>query len=312
MPVNSSNSDEPPAENPILTAYESFVSSTPLVTRTILNVLVVSYLGSWIVEPNYGLACIPQFVVHYYEIYRLITSVVVNQTLFSVLFASLSFVRTGKILEESLGSASVAWLCLAVFTLLTNSIFLGIQLIGSYVTSDSSLLLTSSSGIWVVLFGLISMECCHAAQYQNTRKLILFDVPTIYYPLALLVLFSLFSGRFQLSYAISTALGYGLGKGKLESLKLRPIFAKALEESSFFLNTRLSQRGWISGPGASGMAAWSQLENNDSGGNQRVSNDFMFRVLKILFSVSHAGGLFLVTDVIVVQLAGIPTGRATT
>jgi len=42
------------------------------------------------------------------------------------------------------------------------------------------------------------------------------------------------------------------------------------------------------------MAAWSQLENNDSGGNQRVSNAFVFRVLEMLLSVSHASVLFLV------------------
>jgi len=253
----------PPQDNPILTAYEKFVADTPVVTRTILNVLVVSYILSYIVDLKFAMACIPEFMLRYYEIYRLVTPVFVNQTLFSVLFAGLSFVQTGKLLEESLGSAAMAWLCLVVFTLATNTLFVALYILGFYMTGDSSMLLSSSSGMWVILFGLISMECCHAAQYQPKRRLFFFEVPTIYYPPALLALFSLFSGHFQLSYAISVALGYGLGNGKLEVLKARPTHVKALEESTMFLNSRLRQQGWVGVPAARGSAAWSQAEPDD-------------------------------------------------
>jgi len=271
MTSSPSNISGPSQENPILTAYENYVGNTPLVTRSVLNLLTVSYLLSWFVDLEYALACIPQFVVHYFELHRLLTSVVVNQNLISVIFACLSFLNAGKLLEESLGSAAVAWLCLCVFTVLTNTIFfLAIEFLTFYVTDDSSLLLNSSSGIWVVLFGLIAMECSQAAQYQAKRRLFVFNVPTLFYPLALLALFSFLSARFQLSHAISTALGYGLGNGKLDLLKVRHSHAKALEESSLFLNSRLRQRGWVLGPAARGSAAWSQTESDDSGDHRQV------------------------------------------
>ena len=230
-PLN--NISDPSQENPILTAYENYVGNTPLVTRSVLNLLTVSYLLSWLVDLEYALACIPQFVVHYFELHRLLTSVVVNQNLISVVFACLAFLNAGKLLEDSLGSAAMAWLC-GVVTVLTNTIFVAIEFLTFYVTDDSSLLLNSSSGIWVVLFGLIAMECSQAAQYQAKRRLFVFNVPTLFYPLALLALFSFLSARFQLSHAISTALGYGLGHGKLDLLKVRHSHAKALKNRVSF------------------------------------------------------------------------------
>lgn len=45
-----SSPSQPPQSNPVLTAYESFVEQTPLVTRYILNSLTLSYLLSFFVD----------------------------------------------------------------------------------------------------------------------------------------------------------------------------------------------------------------------------------------------------------------------
>ncbi len=48
----SSNNDsvQPPRPNPVLTAYESFVETTPLVTRYLLNSLFCSFILSFFVD----------------------------------------------------------------------------------------------------------------------------------------------------------------------------------------------------------------------------------------------------------------------
>ena len=62
---------------------------TPWVTRMMLQLLLVSYLLSFLIDLHFSMACIPQFLLHYYEIYRLVTGILVNQSLFSVLLAGL-------------------------------------------------------------------------------------------------------------------------------------------------------------------------------------------------------------------------------
>ena len=275
MPPLHSSSEGPissppaiPQDNPILSAYERFVAETPFVTRMIINILVVSYLASYLVDLHYAMACIPQFMFHYYEIYRLVTSILVNPTLMSVLLAGFSFVQTGARLEEAIGSAAAAWLGLVIFTLGTNLLFVAGQCLRVAVTGDSSVWLHSAAGMWGVLLGWIAVECGQAAPYQATRRWLVFNVPTLYYPLAMSSLFSLLSGGFHLSDTISLALGYGLGKGKLDFLKVPSRHVKALEESNMFLNSRLRQIGWVGGPAARGAAAWSQLEPEPLGGRQ--------------------------------------------
>ena len=273
-PVNNISSPDAPTPqvHPVVTAYERFVAETPWVTRTILHLLMVSYLLSFLVDLHFSMACIPQFLLNYYEIYRLVTSILVNQSLFSVLLAALSFVPVGTRLEQSFGSTAVLWLCGMVFTLGTNLLFVTVQCVSAYLMGEPSLLLSSSEGLWVVLMGCLAMECCHAAPYQSTRRLIWWDIPTRFYPIVLLVLFSLLSGRLQVSYAISLALGYGLGQGKLEFLKLPSRHVKSFEESSAGLvNSRLlrQQPGWVSAPEARGPAAWSEAESQHDGGGSR-------------------------------------------
>jgi hypothetical protein len=87
------------------------------------------------------------------------------------------------------------------------------------------------------------------------RKLLFFTVPTIYYPLALLVLFS-FIGGFSLSHLISIAVGYGFGYGYLDRLKISDSRCKSWEES--FLESLTQQDGWILANAALGSSAWSE------------------------------------------------------
>lgn len=239
-----------------------------MVTRTVLNGTAVSYVVSWILVTDYALACIPHFVVghQYYEVYRLMTAMAVNSDFVSLLLAFLTFAPTGNTLENSLGSFVLVWLTLVVFTLGTNVIFTLTCLLLSSISDDSTWKMSSSSGIWTALIGLLALECCLAAKNVpgSSRKLLFWDIPVLYYPLALLALFSLLSGRFQLAYVISVCLGYAIGHELCPWLNLSPSAVKRWEESSIFLNTRFRQQGWVLGPSVMGPAAWSQEASGES------------------------------------------------
>jgi len=282
----SSSSNEPPPPNPVLTAYEGFVQNTPLVTRYILTIQVISYITSWVVNPQYALANIPHFVLWKFEIYRLILSPLVNTSIISLVFAFMSFLDHGKRLEYSLGSTCFGWLCLMIGSL-TNLLFLCLSVIlWALSNREPAYLFLSAAGIWLILFGIIAMECAQAPR-DSKRKFFVWDIPTLYYPLALYLLFALLGGGLSMSYFISIGLGYAYGFGKLDSLKLSSTRARRWEESLLANFTR--RDGWVVGQAATGSAAWIDVE---SAGMVRVTRCVfkyvMYRLELTTFSTGFA------------------------
>lgn len=272
MSALNNNNSSPDADNntsnrnPVLEFYEKFCRETPYVTRTFVQVSVASYLVSWIVNLHYALSCIPQFVViQHYEVYRVVTSPLVNDDLISLAFGVVCLNRSSRLLEESVGSTGLLWYIAAVFTVLTNLLFLVISWALSALSGDNSYLLLSSSGIWNVVFGVMAIECCRDT--LRTRKLFLWEIPTVYYPLAIFAFICLLSGmHLSIPHGISLALGYGIGKANylLEALNVRSHHVKALEESNAFLTSRVRLQGWIMGPAALGSSAWSNRQDDDN------------------------------------------------
>lgn len=257
--VAMSSSDVPPPPNPMLSAYEEFTRSTPFVTRSLLHIQAVSYLVSWIFNPYYALANIPHFVVFQYEIYRLLLSPLVNTSLINLVFVFWSFVYTGRRLEQSLGSTQFAWLCICV-GLLTNLAFLTFSLVLYMLDGfEKSHLFGASEGMWIVLFGLIALECCQAPR-GTKRQLFVLSVPTLYYPLALFVLFGLLSASFSFAHLLSIGIGYAYGFGYLEKSKLPGQKAHQWEET--WLHTWTRREGWVTAPAALGSDAWSILQDD--------------------------------------------------
>lgn len=147
--------DGPPATNPFLSAYESFKDKTPFLTRAILMVQVISYLFSWIYNYHMALATIPYFVCFQFEIYRIVLSPLVNTNLFTLLFAFLSFQPLGTRLEHSMGTVTFGWFC-GGLALLANVGFLVFCLLIYALTGDNGYLMSSASGVWLILFGAIA------------------------------------------------------------------------------------------------------------------------------------------------------------
>lgn len=262
--ASNNNSSSPygplPPSNPVLTAYETFVKDTPLVTRYILTTLSLSYFLSWFVDPQFALANTPFHSLMRLELYRIVLSPLVCTDLLSLIFAFLGFSASGKKLEFAMGSSAFLAMLLAIGGMV-NLTFLCLCILLYFMTNNYILLLSPSAGIWTLLLGIIAMECAKAPTGTN-RRLFFLTVPTIYYPLALLALFSLFSKGFNFVYGISVAVGYAYGFDKLTFLQPSSIRCSAWEDGC--LNNFTRRPGWVVGNAASGASAWEILPNHHS------------------------------------------------
>eukprot|EP00529_Nitzschia_sp_RCC80_P029055 CAMPEP_0113503460 /NCGR_PEP_ID=MMETSP0014_2-20120614/34165_1 /TAXON_ID=2857 /ORGANISM="Nitzschia sp." /LENGTH=323 /DNA_ID=CAMNT_0000398447 /DNA_START=10 /DNA_END=978 /DNA_ORIENTATION=+ /assembly_acc=CAM_ASM_000159 len=245
----------PDGTNPFRNAYESFNKDTPFVTKFVMTAQIVSWLISWFVDLTFALSNIPYFTIQRFEIYRLVTNLFICNSFFNLVFTYLSFVETGRRLERSMGSTAFAVL-FSSFGIVSNILYIVLSII------MDALWTLPSFGIWIVLFGIISMECVGGGSSpEQRRKLFMFEVPTKFYPLALFGIFTLLGGGgFQLGYLISIGLGYMTGWGYLDRFIVSNTTCRRWEESSSFLNGLTSLDGWVlSTTGAIGGGTW----NND-------------------------------------------------
>lgn len=112
---------------------------------------------------------------------------------------------------------------------------------------------------------MIAVECSNAPR-DSSRRLFFLVVPTIYYPCAIFVLFTLFSG-FSLAYLLSVGAGYAYGYGYLEKIRVSNQTFTRWEDGC--LRNFTQRKGWIVGHAATGANAW--LPINAAGGPQESS-----------------------------------------
>lgn len=208
--LSTNNDNEPPhAPNPLLNAYENFQTQTPLVTRLLVSLQVIGFISSWFWDAKYALGCSLQFTIFRFEFYRVLLSPLVNDSLFGLAFVFLAFIDHGRRLEVNMGSTRFAWYCLWLGTL-ANTSFLLTSLILYFLTNESTWLITSSSGIWTILMGLLAMDCKLASTRRFSRRMFCIEIPVLYYPLAVYVLLAFAAQSVQPWYALSLTWGYSL------------------------------------------------------------------------------------------------------
>jgi len=152
-------------------------------------------------------------------------------------------------------------------TIVSNLLFVVISIILWGLTNSESYLGQASMGIWTTLLGIIAVECSKAPE-NSQRRLFFLTVPALYYPLAILALFSMFAGV-KLSYCLGVAVGYSYGFGKMDRLRVKVDTAKRWE--SGFLRGFVGRVGWVSVDYASGALAWT--EGGGSGGDSNGQNN---------------------------------------
>ncbi len=213
----------------------------------------VSYILNIFFDLKLGLGNVPIFTLYKFEIYRIVTSLFVCSGFISVILAYFSFLPTGKRLEYSMGSTEFGAFALTI-GVATNFLYvlLAVLLDALHV---GNLLATPSVGLWNILFGAIAMECTKAPQ-SSVRKILVWTIPTLYYPLGLLAFFS-FLGGFSLSHLISVGLGYGFGHGYLEFLRISPLRCRQWEER-YLQIIASSDRNYVVSSTAMGSGAWNE------------------------------------------------------
>ena len=248
---SSSTSGGPPPPNPVLSAYENFVQTTPLVTRYVLTAWCITYLTSWIINPSMILSCIPYYTIYKFQLYRIVTSSLVCTSIISLVFGYISFAESGKKLEHGLGSTAFGMLLLTL-TVLTNVSYLTVMVLLTSASADDSA--ASASGAWTLLLSVIALECSSAPP-DHVRYVFNLAIKTRYYPLVLLGLFTLFGGLHSLvPYGMAVGVGYAYGLGYLDRLKVGQERLTAWEGR--FLANFVTRRGWVAGHAASGSNAW--------------------------------------------------------
>ena len=153
-----SNQPQSNNDNPILTFYREWSDKTPFVTRSAMILLLVTYLVSFPVDLDAYFGNVPYFSILNFEVYRLFLSPFVGNSIFNVVLMALFFPAMGARMESSIGSSAFLIL-MGTLSTMTNVAFVLICLFLYYVGNLALAVFYSCSGFWLVLFGLITMEC---------------------------------------------------------------------------------------------------------------------------------------------------------
>lgn len=270
---SDNNGDVPSNDNPIRTFFDSYQRETPMITRSITTIQAIAYFVNIFFDLRLGLGNIPVFTVYKFEFYRIFTSLFICTGFISLVLAYFSFLPTGKRLEYSMGSTEFACILLTI-GVMTNIIYVCLTFVLDYFLGSRYWLAIPSYGLWNVMFGVISMECRKAPQ-NSARKFFIWTIPTLYFPMALLILFS-FLGGFSFAHLISVILGYGFGYGYLDNFRISATRCKFWEE--MYLHAFVNQdRNYIVSSTAMGSRAWSNDVTTQSGRDQSGLRDFISR-----------------------------------
>lgn len=306
---NSWNGGEPPISNPLQTAYEEYIQNTPYITRIISTIQMISYGMSWFIDMSNIFATTPLYVIYDYEIYRiLLCTYIVNTNLISVLIGFYHFIQYGIKLERSIGSTSFLYMCFMI-GIITNILFCIVCFVLYYIMSSNvDILQLSSSGLWNIIYAIISNECVHHSILYGTdysRKFLIWDIPILYYPIVLLFMISFLSSSKStsisiLSSIISTSIGYLYGYGYFDKImKLSSTFVRKLEHPDNHHNNNIltslvytlsRNDGYITSASSIGSNAWQQEETMTSAsGNHRSQQQVRFRFYYYYFNICYVG-----------------------
>ena len=264
--------------NPYVDYYNRWCDSTPYVTRVSIVGIIVVYILSWFITLDRILANIPYFSLFYFEIYRLVLSPLVGNSILNVIIIMLFYPTMGARMENSIGSTNFVAL-LGMISISTNILFVIICLL-LYFSGYTEAILWPCMGFWDIIFGLITIECLALPDLPRQLMFIPVNIPSKYFPLVLYAFFAIFNGP-SMDFALSILVGAAYSKGYLDKLKLSAAYVDSMESGSGSLHSLSRQRGWVLAGLALGHEAWLPTNaasadrntgENSSGGNSGFSS----------------------------------------
>jgi membrane associated rhomboid family serine protease len=155
---SSANPQQPPQPgNPLAQSYAAWAEKTPFLTRTLTITAVVLYILSFFISLDLYFGNIPKYTLFRFEIYRLILSPLVGNSILTLLLGLFMFVPSGSRFENSIGSAAFGALLLTI-DVAVNLLFLLTCLLFWSAGIDSAMSWVCAD-IWIWVFGLMSIEC---------------------------------------------------------------------------------------------------------------------------------------------------------
>lgn len=229
----------------MLSSFNAWKASVPFVTRsTLLAVTVLGILSLIGFDFEDYLANEPAYTLYYFEVYRVVLSVFVGNSIISVIFMWLFFPAMGARMEQQQGSAPFGWLLLSS-AIAINLGFLAACLVLAIFGMGSAMYYTCS-GFWSVLFTLITLDCLATPDMPRRLLCIPVDIPGVYFPFAIYAFFCFFGG-FRLDLLLGVAVGFGFEKGYLNNIKPAEGYLEGLEgtEGSMLYSTARNNDGYI-------------------------------------------------------------------
>ena len=123
-------------QNPMLRYYETWSATTPAVARLSIMGLVGVYLFSWLMDLSMYFANVPYYTIYSLELYRVVLSPLVGNSIMTVLIIFLFYPAMATRLENSMGSGAFLAL-LTTFSMATNLVFLFLCFLMSMLSSDN-------------------------------------------------------------------------------------------------------------------------------------------------------------------------------
>lgn len=193
-----------------------------------MMVIVFVYLLSWIVDLTFFLANIPAFVVFYFQIYRLLLSPFVGNSILSVLLIFMFFPQMGARMELMVGSTAFLSL-FVIFTVLTNISYV-VLAFALWLLGMQFVMYLPASGFWAIIFGLITIECMQDPESVRRIMCIPIDITAKWYPLCLYAFFFLLGGA-DFACLLAIGLGYAHSSGYLTPFLLSKEYVSSVLES---------------------------------------------------------------------------------
>jgi len=237
--------------------------ATPFLTRSTAIVIICIYVAGLLVGDSNPMkyADCPMMTVMHLQLYRPLVAPFVAESILGLLFTVLVLVQLGSYMEQTLGTSHFALLSM-VFLIAGSAaqMVLVLGLFFSGILPEAMMMMSCSVGLWPLLLAFMVLQS-QASGEEHTRLLCLpINIPTKWYPLALLGLFTLLGG-FKLSLFIFIGMGYYYAKGKLPWLAVSSNLIQQLEakfgvyqnSTGFFMSDRAP--GFENGVGSASLAS---------------------------------------------------------
>ncbi|KAG2425342.1 hypothetical protein HXX76_013756 [Chlamydomonas incerta] len=177
--------------SPLVTSIQNWFNGLPLCTKSVFVLITGIYLFQLVTgyDNIYGVCLSPYEAVAHYEVYRLLTSVLVHGGLLHVTFNMLAFVPMACSLERLVGTVQFTYLLLLI-TVLAGLVYTAASFLLFYSHVLPAAMRQCAIGFSGVIFGLIVVDNAQSA--ASHRSIFgLFTVPAAYYPWALLLFWQL-------------------------------------------------------------------------------------------------------------------------